>query len=236
MCNIFLCDKNEQFSEYLTVLINDIKPKYSLQPKIYKYDSAKSVINALMNGIECDLLIIDINMFLIKECITFFRSKYKDSVLVFCSQSQILSADNLRYQPYRMISKTSSKEHIALELNEILNKLSKERKHYIVSHYRNNIARVELNDINYIENAKRGSRIIIVNNKKNMYDSPLLVDKKLSELQKCYDELIPIHNSYIVNIDNIKQIKDNDVVMNDGTLLSISRKYKKDFINFFMNI
>lgn len=234
MYNILISGNNEKFNTLLKNVINISNEIIKYNYTLHIFDSKSSLLSAIKEGIRCNLLIIDLDMDNDCECVSLFRTKYDNSVLVFYSEKNILEAHNLKYNPYRLITKTISRNKLELEISDIINEMMRYSKKNIYAHYRSNIIRLDLNEIIYIENAKRGSRIIIdLENEKNKLKIPFLTNKKLMDLTTEYSELIFIHNSYIVNINNVIGVINNDVIMKDKTMLSMSRKYRKQFIEKF---
>ena len=115
------------------------------------------------------------------------------------------------------------------ELKEILEEVEKKSKEeYIVEHYRNNVIRVNIKNILYIENAKRGSKITVCSDcDEAKFDGQILVDDKLETLSVKFYELAFAHSSYIINISHVEKILGNEVYLDSGECLSISRPYQK---------
>ena len=94
--------------------------------------------------------------------------------------------------------------------------------------------RVNIQNILYIENAKRGSKITVCSDcDEAKFDGQILVDDKLETLSVKFYELAFAHSSYIINISHVEKILGNEVYLDSGECLSISRPYQKEFREIF---
>lgn len=97
-----------------------------------------------------------------------------------------------------------------------------------MGHYRNNVIKVDIQNILYIENAKRGSKVTVCKDCiEAEFNAPILVDEKLEMLTKKHFELVFAHRSYIINMVHIEKIVHNLAFLDNGEQLSISRTYQK---------
>lgn len=189
------------------------------------------MISSLNTNMHLDLLILDMELGGIDgdETARLFRKKFKEAVLVFCSGVYTPTVKSFKVTPYRFLLKSYSDMKFIYELKEILREVEKKLKEeYIVGHYRNNVIRVNLHNILYVENAKRGSKITVCSDcDEAKFERQILVDDKLELLSEKFCELVFAHSSYIVNINHIEKIVGNEVYMDNGECLSVSRTYQK---------
>ena len=195
------------------------------------------MIRSLDASMHLDLLILDMELGGIDgdETARLFRMKFKDAVLVFCSGVRTPTVNSFKVTPYRYLLKSYSDVQFISELKEILAEVEKRLKEeYIVGHYRNNVIKVNIHNILYIENAKRGSKIIVCSNcNEAKFEGLILVNDKLEVLSDKFQELVFAHSSYIININHIEKIVGNEVYLDNGECLSVSRTYQKSFRESF---
>lgn len=146
MYNILISGNNEKFNTLLKNVINISNEIIKYNYTLHIFDSKSSLLSAIKEGIRCNLLIIDLDMDNDCECVSLFRTKYDNSVLVFYSEKNILEAHNLKYNPYRLITKTISRNKLELEISDIINEMMRYSKKNIYAHYRSNIIRLDLNE------------------------------------------------------------------------------------------
>lgn len=231
MYHVAICDDDKVFISYIKKILKQANNKEKIELKIYEFVSGEDLVRSLEKHIHWDLLILDLQLGGMDgdKTAAIFRKKFPDVVLVFCSGTRQPTVRSFKATPFRYLLKSYSEIQFVNEMKEILREVERNlREIFIIGHYRNNSIKVKIRNIMYIENAKRGSRII-VNSKSDEvnFEGPILVDEKLNELSSKYEELVFAHSSYIVNINHIENIKRNELLLDNGESLSISRSYLK---------
>ena len=231
MYYIAICDENEKFVSYIKMIIEKYKIKENI--KFYEYSNIDKLISDFNKVKEIDLLILDMELDSINkdEIISIFKKEFINTILVFCFETYMPYTNSFKVIPYKYLLKSYTDEQMIFEIKEILNevrKKSKFQKKYIMGHYRNNVIKVDIRNILYIENAKRGSKVTVCKDCiEAEFNAPILVDEKLEMLTEKYSELIFAHRSYIINIIHIEKIVHNLVFLDNGEQLSVSRTYQK---------
>lgn len=236
MYRVAICDDDKVFISYIKQILDQTRSNHPYQFKIYEFCSGEDLICNL-DSMYIDLLLLDMELGGIDgdETARLFREKFKDAVLVFCSGVCTPTVKSFRVTPYRYLLKSYSKEQFVCEMKEILKEVEKRiKEEYIIGHYRNDVIRVRINNILYIGNAKRGSKIFVCPDcEEAKFAGQILVDDKLEVLSDKIDELVFAHNSYIINVNHIVKIVRNEVYLDNGECLSISRTYQKTFREIF---
>ena len=94
--------------------------------------------------------------------------------------------------------------------------------------------KVNIHNILYIENAKRGSKITVCSDcDEAKFEGMIVVYDKLETLSAKFYELVFAHSSYIININHIEKIVGNEVYLDNGECFSVSRTYQKSFRETF---
>ena len=97
---------------------------------------------------------------------------------------------------------------------------------FLKTEYR--IVKVSISDIRYIEAMSEYLKVYLRNSTKPIIT--LLSMKKMEErLPKCF---MRIHRSYIINLNEIKEVNKCRVVMDENTYLPIGDMYKEAFMRF----
>lgn len=237
MYHVAICDDDKVFISYIKKILAQAKGDERKQFKIYEFCSGEDLIRGLDASIHVDLLILDMELGGMDgdETARLFRMKFKDAVLVFCSGVRTPTVNSFKVTPYRYLLKSYSDVQFVSELKEILAEVEKRLKEeYMIGHYRNNLIKVNIDHILYIENAKRGSRITVCSDCEEAgFEGKILLDEKLEILSDRFHELVFAHSSYIININHIEKIMGNEVYLDNGECLSISRAYQKRFRESF---
>ena len=164
MYYIVICDENEKFVSYIKMIIEKCEIKENIE--FYEYNNSDKLISDFNKVKQVDLLILDMELDSIgkDEIINIFRKKFINIILVFCFEKYMPYINSFKVIPYKYLLKSYTDEQMIFEIKEILNEVTKKstfQKKYIIGHYRNNIIKVDIQNILYIENAKRGSKVTV---------------------------------------------------------------------------
>lgn len=237
MYRVAICDDDKLFISYMKRIIKEAKEKEKYEFKVYEYLSGEELIQDFEANIQYDLLILDMQLGGMDgdETAKHFRSRYPNTVLVFCSGVFQPTVKSFKVTPFRYLLKSYSETQFVREMKEILREVEKNfHDSCILGHYRNTSIKVRLGNVLYIENAKRGSRVIVdPKSEEANFEGQILIDEKLNELSNRFTELVFAHSSYIVNITHVENVKRNELLLDSGESLSISRAYHKTFREAF---
>ena len=98
---------------------------------------------------------------------------------------------------------------------------------YVKSDYK--IVRIDISNIRYIEAMSEYLRISC-----DYREKPIIVLLSMKKIEEHLPsgQFMRIHRSYIINLDKIREIKKNHVVLKDDTSLPIGDNYKDTFMNY----
>lgn len=228
MFKIAICDDDKNFIDYTKkVLVGaGLNEK---EAKFYEYYSGEDFLFDMEDGIELDILILDIQMKGIdgNRVAVEFRKRYANTTLVFCSGIYKPSPETIKVSPFRFILKEYSDERMLNEFREIVEWIKSKRNNPVLCGYDGyNHFQVSSDDIMYISIAKRGSYIHTCLGEMNYKEAKVISCKKkvedLYEMLKDFD-FVYAHNSYIVNLKYIKSRMKEEIQLMNGEILSVSR-------------
>lgn len=234
MYRIAICDDDVKYVDFIESIIKTYS-EYSSEFLIYKFYSGEDFLKNLDE--EFDLVFLDMQMGKIDGITAAWhlRKFNQDAILVFCTGVQLPKPEFFDVQPFRYLMKNYSKSKLESEMNLIIEKMIESKKDdYLVALSDGKMNKININDITYISNLKRGCCIHVFLKKKGQCFE-IVSNKKLREI---YDELQNkhfeyAHNSYIVNLGSIIAIKRDVLTLEDLTTLNISRSKRNIFHNKF---
>lgn len=243
--HIFICDDSKEYIEYLKkIIIHSGFKKEELC--FYEFQTGEELIDFLhKENVYCDLMILDMQLPGINgdETAILFRKKYADSVLAFCSGIYQPTDKSFKVMAYRYLYKNYSEDKMIMEMEEIVQKVKENKTgDTIVAHCRFEKFRLKPRDIMYIETGKHGCKIHVCPDIDLKIKGNLLCGEKLSLL---YDRLKGYgfefaHNSYIVNLNYVKQINSNSLIFinwgKEEVSLAISRSKSKEIHRRFASL
>lgn len=219
---IAVCDDNVVMLNFLCDEINKEFKNNGVDFALDRFENGADFLSvyetAPFDFVFLDIDMPNINGFEIAERI----NKDNSSLIVFVTSHDELVYSSFRFQPFRFIRKN----HIAAELPETVKALAErinERtaaRHFEVRTSSGNVF-LDLNDVEYIE----------------IYGHWLRITVKNSDAIECYGSLsdfekrlvphnfVRTHKSYLVNCKYIYSIEQKQVVLDDNTVIPLS-KYK----------
>lgn len=230
---VAICDDNFVYTDYIEKLIFKAADCPKEEFIIYKYKSGEDFINSFSEGINYDLVIMDMQMGRMdgQDTAVEFRKKYRNEVLVFCSGICHPTVKSFEVSPYRYLLKEYTDEKMISEFKKILEEVKRTRVYSdIAITYRNEFRVVPAKDIVYVSIRKHGSWVYTYEHKKHLVKENIC-NKTITML---YDELDSgmfeyVHNSYFVNLAHVKSIYAKEIQLSGGIKLSISKSREKAF-------
>lgn len=177
-----------------------------------------------------DILLLDIDL-ADKSGIDFandYIKIYPNTKIIFISSHNELVFDSFKVHPYNFIRK----ENIDIELNDTLLELLdllKMHKKEIVLNNKDNTTIIQQSDIIYIESFKHYC-YIYTKRTTEPYKIRTNMRQILEDLNFCFYR---INRSYIINLNEIKQIKNGRVILKNDMEVTLQRGQIKKFQNTY---
>ncbi len=229
MYHIAICDDHQEFIDYTKKLV--LESSYGKDAMFSEYLSGEALIQNMESAAPYDLLLLDMQLKAMDGNATArkFREKFPNTLLVFISGVHLPTVKDFEVSPFRYLLKNYTDEHMKKELDCILLKMQELKQMPCVLAKQNNAQyKINLENILYIELARRGSVLYCEeNHKATEYTSPLKL-KELYETLKDYD-FAYAHNSYLVNMKHVIMNNACELQLDNGKCLSISRSKSKEF-------
>lgn len=223
------CCVLEDCNRDLNQIISCIQAENNLndQLSITSYTSASQI--DLTTDIF-DILLLDIDL-PDKSGIDFandYIKIYPNTKIIFISSHNELVFDSFKVHPYNFIRK----ENIDIELNDTLLELLdllKMHKKEIVLNNKDNTTIIQQSDIIYIESFKHYC-YIYTKRTTEPYKIRTNMRQILEDLNFCFYR---INRSYIINLNEIKQIKNGRVILKNDMEVTLQRGQIKKFQNTY---
>lgn len=240
MYHIAICDDSKEYISYIKGMLDEAKKDENIDFKIYEFMSGEELVKNLDRGIDYDLLILDMQLGGMDgdETAEKFREKFPYAVLVFCSGVHLPTIKSFKATPFRYLLKQQPYKELVETMREVLEEVEKKSKEpTITAHYRWTTLRIKLSNVLYIENAKRGGRVVVCAGcEEAKCKEKVLVDEKPQQLLAKYEQygFMLAQSSYLVNMNHIDILHAEDFVFDTGEVMKISRAYQKSFRDAFI--
>ena len=224
MYNIGICDDGKN----TCAALEEMALSYAQQKKIDMdtkvWYTGEELCQYLEQGGHLDILFLDIELFEVTgiEVGDFIRNKMEDRgmQIVYISGKSSYAQKLFKTQPLDFLVKPITRQQIedALELGvKLLEKNAQKfefqngKDYYYISY----------GEILYFESEGRKIKIVAVGAEKEFYGGIRDLEKKLPR------EFFTIHQSYVINKAHVVRYTYEMVEMDNGTMLSISKAYRK---------
>lgn len=223
MIRIALCDDNKEDMLQLHQKIIEWYRENSKNQSvsITEYSDSVHLSSVIDAGDSHDVFFLDVEMpkvdgFQLADKI---RNKLPAAIIVFLTSHSELAPDGYKFRALRYVSKLVLSQKLPEALEAVQKEFSALESGYLVVPHYTDALRIPYNEILYVQHILRSSQIytlrqgVIKDNRglKTIYS--VIGDKRF----------IYIDRSTFVNIDFIRELKGNEIILRTGESLAISR-------------
>lgn len=234
MYHIILCDDDTVFLEYMKnkIIEAGLLPSESC---FYEYVSGEALVAGIKRLDFCDLLVLDMKLEQMDgdAVAGIFRKKFPSATLVFCTGVYQPTTKSFESQPFRYLMKSYSESLMLRELKAVVaHVIAEQQKPAVIGKGGEFLIRLQPDDILFIEISRRGSELHLhPSMKEKSRGKKLIAEKKVAELYNLLKNhgFEYAHNSYIVNLKYVNEMRAGELRLTDGTMLSVSRSREKTF-------
>ena len=233
MLNFVICDDNSNISDKLALLLENIFTKNNLEGQVsFKFNKFEDLLNCFDNGNQIDVLLLDINLRSKKTGLDLaeeIRKKNKDVYLIFTTGHLEYAMMAYKYKTFDYLAKPITYERLEDTIKRLFDDIYGLPKKYIKIDSKNTL--VDEAQIQYI---KRDGMKLIFHTSSHDYESYSSFNKIQDSLPKNF---IRCHKSYIVNLNNIKNVDlvTLTILLADNSTCSIGPKFKNEFMEIIEN-
>ena len=224
--HIAICDDETKILHDIYSKIKAVFEKQDIEADYFCTDDSKDMMEHIQeNKVDVAFLDIDMPYFSGMDIAAFLNEKKPNTIIVFVTSQDALVYQTFAYRPFGFIRKT----HIDKELNELAERIKKElsdRKQDIVFTRGQELTRVLIQDILYIESD--GNYLNVYTNKDiiKVRETMTNIEKKLFA-----KGFIRCHKGYLVNASHVEKLKSTEIdlqLQDIRKTIPVGRSYEKD--------
>lgn len=222
MIKIIVCDDKKKSLERIREFVYDISKKLKRKVEVYTYQSGREVNDLLCKQkSHFDLLLLDIDMPEVSgfDIAREMRQAESDTVLIFISSHEHYVFKSIEYRPFRYIRKQYLEEELYHALKDAYKLIDSESDKTIIIKVDDEDIRLKRSEIMYYEIESRKLSIHLKN--KNVLNIRKTIRDFYKELAD--DNFIQINSGCVVNAKYIDKISSNDITLENGEKLIVSR-------------
>ena len=235
---ILICDDTQSDLDVTYKYVTEYYKKKNINVKIDCFTDCNIVLN-LLNFIEdnqYDLYFLDVVMqhngiYVASEII----KKVPNASIIFTTTSKEYAIDAFKVQAFDYILKPLDKAEFYDSIDRIMKKLNIKKNTWSFKTNDLTLISINLEDIRYIESTNRRIDVHLCNDK--MITSTNIRTKFLETIpfNLAENSFLLCHNSFIVNMNKIKGIKDVEFIMDNGEIVPISKRMLKEVKEQYIN-
>lgn len=220
--NLYICDDNINELNKEVALVKEYSQMKGIDFTIYTSDNGEKLLDEINLDVDIyilDVLMPDMNGILLAERIREIKPLVP---IIFTTSSEEYALKAYGVCALRYLVKPLKLSALQEALDFVLTLVRTEKKNYIVATSQGDVA-VNLSEIEYVENLSRVMMFHIKDG--NIYKSKFIRDSFDKQIKNIQDDrhFLRVHKSYIVNMDCIRIYGTNNVVMESGDNIPISR-------------
>lgn len=221
---IAICDDEAAYRQILRDRILQHAVRWGYETEIAEYAGGNSLLEAADSGQSADVYFLDIETGEGPEdgirTARELRSRGDRGLIIYVTGFIDFVQTGYEVRAFRYLLKSQ----VERDLEQILLDVRKELTGNVFFSFRKNRETlcVKLQDILYLESDRRLIRIKCDRMEESFYGSLDDVAKELAG-----KGFLRCHKSYLVSMDRVKSFSGEELIMEDGTLLPVSRSYAK---------
>lgn len=196
---------------------------------IFTYANAESFLFSLEDGVP-DAVFADIQMPGMNgmEMIRKLREKDSEMPVVFTSGLSEYLREGYEVRALHYLVKPISEEKVFECMDRVCS--HKDTREMFAARTEDGMVRLDLREANYCEADGHYARFVMADK------SEILVMNSISELEKDLpgEAFVRCHRSYLCNLENVKQIVQDNVIFDNGASVPVSRRMYRDFNRRFI--
>ncbi|MCI5774419.1 MAG: LytTR family DNA-binding domain-containing protein [Erysipelotrichaceae bacterium] len=252
MINIAICDDNTYQLQAATAFVNSLMAAKTIDYQITTFDSLSKLEDQVIKN-NFNILILDIKyenehrngLYFARQCTTISP----ETQIIFLTSYVQFFQEAYLYDHIYYVLKDDMEIHLKNAINKALKKLNdlNNNSHTLSISFNRKHTIVAISDIVYMEKSLRKIKFYCKDITKYLPNLEAVTINDPNELfldtYASFDDYLPIlpenfiqtHRAYIVNIDYIKEIHNNDILLINKKLIPVSRKYRNDVNAYLTN-
>lgn len=205
--------------------------------RILHYSSAENFLFEWETEQDFDALFVDIQMRQMNgmEMAKLVRRRDEKIHIIFTTGIADYIQEGYEVEAMHYLLKPISEEKIRICMDKLVERRG--HRHCILVHARDEVCRLEAEQINYIEARGHGCVIEANVKEKGVLDTKLLeVSESISELEDMVSSwgFIRCHRSYLCGLANVHQIGKSGILFDSGSRIPVSRRLYREVNQAFI--
>lgn len=231
MLNIAICDDDKTFINYIEGVIESCSVKYEEKFNIKTFsDGSKLIDYMLIDQKNFDIILLDMQMKDLDGIQTArkIRKQNKNTIIIFVTSYTNMVYDAFEVKAFRYLLKSKVEEQLDNILKEAIEEIGEDKRNLFVFSFQSTNHMIPFQDIIYFESKKRSIYVYTKDREFNYYGKLKDVEEQTKDMN-----FIRSHQSFLVNLKHVEEIKGFEIVLDTKQVLPISKSKVKDINRAF---
>lgn len=224
MIKVVLCEDEDVQRKIIKTYLDKIYTELKINYRICEFQSGEELLNNYLE--DTDIILLDIQMDRLNGIETARNIRQFDTNvnIIFITSDSSFMQDGYEVRAYRYLLKPVKYNDLQKHISACISEIDNNKLKYITIKENSNgeIVRVPINKICYIETE---NRCLSIHTDKQTYTTRISISKLEDELREF--KFYRCHRCYLVNLEKIKSITMNSVIINDKEILVSRYKMKE---------
>lgn len=226
MYQIVICDDEKEILNDLCKKVQNCFTENGISSRYTCLDDARELMERIQNE-RIDVLFLDIDMpyYSGMDIAGYINEQERKPILIFVTSHDALVYQTFAYRPFGFIRKTHMDEEID-ELTKRIHKELLENQQELVIQKGQELIRILLNDIIYIEAEGNYLMLRLKNEQLRIRETMTNIENRL-----CGKGFVRCHKGYLVNTRFIEKLRSTEILLklgNESMTLPVGRSYEKE--------
>lgn len=231
MLNIAICDDDKTFINYIEGVIESCSVRYEEKFNIKTFsDGSKLIDYMLIDQKNFDIILLDMQMKDLDGIQTArkIRKQNKNTIIIFVTSYTNMVYDAFEVKAFRYLLKSKVEEQLDNILKEAIEEIGEDKRNLFVFSFQSTNHMIPFQDIIYFESKKRSIYVYTKDREFNYYGKLRDVEEQTKDMN-----FIRSHQSFLVNLKHVEEIKGFEIVLDTKQVLPISKSKVKDINRAF---
>lgn len=230
---IAICDDEIEFVDAICPLLEQWAERNAVNLALYRFTNGDDLIDAHLHNCM-DLIILDVIMPLMSGMDTARELRMDEQTvpIIFLTSSKEFAVDSYDVNAFHYLIKPVDERKLFHILDEFLETISLSQN-FFIAQTNKGFCKIVIEDVTYLE-AQNKQVLVYLSSGRTIIIRELF--SKCEEIFSLKNGFFRCHRSYIINLDNIRQFSKKDIVMNNNTVIPISRNnfntFKETYFNY----
>ena len=230
MITIAICDDDKNFTKELKNALGKCAENTIANMKCSVFYQGKDAIEEFKTN-SCDAIFLDIDMpeingFQIAKTLKMINP---NCIIIFCSNHNELVFDSFEYEPLWFLCKDNFETKLEVIFEKLIAKIQLQNEEFVIKK-KDDIFRVKYKDISYVTIFHHNVQI-------HKKEKTIEFRGNLSDFEENFfkKNFIKVNSGCLVNLEEIYRIQDNQIILNNREIITISRSRKKEVKESFFS-